>query len=406
MPFSGRRRNPVKLSLTAALALLTAGCSGLFLPQSGPRKDTVLDMAEIRVQDQGPDSRLAYALISLTPAVVSHLRAEDQPALFSALRTGGRAAQSRLGIGDVLSVTIFESASGGLFIPQDAGARPGNFVQIPTQQIDQAGNISVPFGGRIRAAGLTPIELQKAIEAKLANRALEPQAVVSLVEQHANIVNVLGDVPNAARFALDGGGDRVLGAVTRAGGSKFPAFESMVTIQRHGLTDHAMLSEIGEAPAQNIELQPGDDVIVSHKQRFYLALGAIGQTQSLTALNRRIPFEDTQLTLNQAVAKGGGLQDDRANIQAVFLYRLVPRETIMALLGAGAPAKLPAQVPTVFLADYSRADMFFLTNQVPMHNEDVLYASDAPAANLSKFINLVLPVAGVLGILNPYHING
>ena len=207
--------------LIVVLALLTTGCSGLFLPQSGPRKSTVLDMAEVRVQDQSPDGRVSYALISLSPSVVSRLQTEDRPSLFSALRAGGRAAQNRLGVGDVLSITIFESASGGLFIPQDAGARPGNFVQIPTQQIDQSGQISVPFGGRIRAAGFTPIGLQKAIESKLANRALEPQVVVSLVEQHANIVNVLGDVPNASRFAMDGGGDRVLGAVTRAGGSKF-----------------------------------------------------------------------------------------------------------------------------------------------------------------------------------------
>ncbi len=396
----------LRLAITVALALSATGCTGLFLPESGPRKSTVLAKAEVRVQDLGANNKLSYALISFSPSVVSRLQTEDQPSLFSELRTGGRVAQNRLGIGDVLSITVFESASGGLFIPQDAGARPGNFVQIPTQQIDQSGNISVPFGGRIRAAGLTPIELQKAIERKLANRALEPQAVVSVVEQHANIVNVLGDVSNAARFALDGGGDSVLGAITRAGGSKFPAYESLVTIQRNGLSDHAMLSEISETPSQNVELQPGDDVIVSHKQRFYLALGAVGQTQSFTAINRRIPFEDTRLTLNEAIAKGGGLQDDRANTQAVFLYRLVPRETIASFLGPNTPADLPAQVPTIFLADFSKADMFFLANQIPMHNEDVIYVADAPAANLAKFINLVLPVAGTLGILNPYHISG
>jgi polysaccharide export outer membrane protein len=32
-----------------------------------------------------------------------------------------------LGIGDVVSVTIFEAEPGGLFIPSEPGARPGNF---------------------------------------------------------------------------------------------------------------------------------------------------------------------------------------------------------------------------------------------------------------------------------------
>src|SRR5262245_30282564 len=37
-----------------------------------------------------------------------------------------------LGIGDVVSITIFEPP-GGLFVPSDAGARPGNFVTLPNQ---------------------------------------------------------------------------------------------------------------------------------------------------------------------------------------------------------------------------------------------------------------------------------
>jgi protein involved in polysaccharide export with SLBB domain len=69
----------------------------------------------------------------------------------------------RLGIGDVVSITIFEAAAGGLFIPSDAGARPGNFVTLPNQIVDSKGNITVPYAGSIRAAGRTPSEIQQAI---------------------------------------------------------------------------------------------------------------------------------------------------------------------------------------------------------------------------------------------------
>jgi polysaccharide biosynthesis/export protein len=40
-----------------------------------------------------------------------------------------------------VSVTIFEPA-GGLFVPSDAGARPGNFVTLPNQIVDANGNCS------------------------------------------------------------------------------------------------------------------------------------------------------------------------------------------------------------------------------------------------------------------------
>jgi protein involved in polysaccharide export with SLBB domain len=68
-----------------------------------------------------------------------------------------------LGIGDVVSVTIFEAEAGGLFLPSEAGARPGNFVTLPDQIVDSNGNITVPYAGTIRAAGRTPLQVQQAI---------------------------------------------------------------------------------------------------------------------------------------------------------------------------------------------------------------------------------------------------
>ena len=71
-----------------------------------------------------------------------------------------------LGIGDIVSVTIFEPP-GGLFVPSDAGARPGNFVTLPNQIVDSDGNITVPYAGTIPAAGRTPSEVQQAINEAL-----------------------------------------------------------------------------------------------------------------------------------------------------------------------------------------------------------------------------------------------
>ena len=66
-------------------------------------------------------------------------------------------------IGDMVSVTIFEAEAGGLFVPSEAGARPGNFVMLPEQTVDSNGNITVPYVGAIRAAARTPSEVQQAI---------------------------------------------------------------------------------------------------------------------------------------------------------------------------------------------------------------------------------------------------
>jgi protein involved in polysaccharide export with SLBB domain len=75
-----------------------------------------------------------------------------------------------LGIGDVMSITIFEAEAGGLFLPSEAGARPGNFVTMPDQIVDSDGNITVPYAGTIRAAGRRPLEVQQAIIEALTRR--------------------------------------------------------------------------------------------------------------------------------------------------------------------------------------------------------------------------------------------
>ena len=96
----------------------------------------------------------------------------------------------RLGVGDVVSVTIFEANSGGLFIPAEAGVRPGNYVTIPNQAVDAQGNISVPYAGAIRARGRTTVEIQNAIVEALKNCAIEPQVVVSVVDQRTSMISI------------------------------------------------------------------------------------------------------------------------------------------------------------------------------------------------------------------------
>jgi polysaccharide export outer membrane protein len=72
--------------------------------------------------------KTAYVVVDLTPDVVAYVSANSAPSFRGRFR-GAQSAPTRLiGVGDIVSVTLFEAAAGGLFIPNDAGARPGNFV--------------------------------------------------------------------------------------------------------------------------------------------------------------------------------------------------------------------------------------------------------------------------------------
>src|SRR5262245_53752270 len=121
------------------------------MPTSGPSEVAV----KVGYTATGPD----YGLIKLTPATLAVVQ-EFGPKVLSAVFPDRRPPPTiRFGIGDVVSVTIFEASAGGLFIPAEAGVRPGNFVQLPNQNVDSAGNITVPYAGAVKAANRTPSEV-------------------------------------------------------------------------------------------------------------------------------------------------------------------------------------------------------------------------------------------------------
>ncbi len=386
----GRRRRLLLPWLAIAMAGACAGCAS-FISGSGPRLTDVVQSSQIRVQNV-PEPTEGFALVRLDPPISALLGTPEAAPHFDADLDDGAPPAIAVGVGDVLQVTVFESSAGGLFVPQDAGgARTGNYVSLPLQQVGQDGAITVPWAGRIAAAGRTPIAIQDDIARRLSQRAVEPQVVVSFAERHANQVSVLGDVYQGTRFSMDASGERVLGAIARAGGPRFPAYETLVTLQRDGRAETALLSEIAADPAQNVAMRGGDTVYVAHEPRYFMALGATGQSTTLAQLDRRFAFGDYQLHLTDALALAGGLQDDRANATAVFLYRTEDRATLESF-GLHVPESLPDKVPTIYLVDLTDPTALFLCNRVSMRSGDTIYVANAPITDLQKVLNLLLPV--------------
>lgn len=380
--------------LAACLVLFTLGACTDFVPSAGPRMAGVTDGAAARTGDPGPAAhpKLAYSLVTLDPANVAILAREQTRTAFDASLTSTHAADVRIGVGDILSATVFEAQAGGLFIPAEPGTRQGNFVQLPAQQINNDGMYIVPFGGTVRAAGLTPVQLGKAIAGTISGRALEPQVIVTVQDRRSNDISITGDVNTSTRFSLDPGGARLLTALARAGGPRFPAYATMVTVQRNGRSERVLLADVLTDAGQNIQLRAADTVIVTHEPRYFLALGAIGQSASITQLNRRFPFEASHLSMEDAIARAGDLADNLANPAAVFLFRF-ERTSVLRDLGLPVTADAPAVTPTVYRADFTNASTLFLAHQFPMQHEDIIFVSNAPLSDYQKFLSIILPFA-------------
>jgi len=345
------------------------------MPASGPAS------YDINAQQS---HNLPYAVVKLTSETVGTLAHYEPRGLAGQFPDKQvRPANLVFGIGDVVTVTIFEAAAGGLFIPTEAGVRPGNFVTIPDQTVDNDGNISVPYAGAVKAAGRTNGEIQADIVNRIKNRAIEPQVVVALSQQRTSLVSVFGEVNTPARYPAASAGalDRITDAITRAGGIKGQGFETWVMLQRGNRRATVPFANLVYEPSNNIFVQPGDRIYVYREQQKFLAFGAAGQQGEFN-------FDAWRINLAEAVGKAGGLVDVQADPASVYLYRLEPRE-VAELLGVDVAKYEGELIPVIFSISFKDPGGYFLATNVQMRNQDVLFIANSPSVDITKFLNYI-----------------
>jgi len=370
---------------SAALFVCVAGASLVgcaYLPTAGPTAGEVVDRG---VQD----NQIRYDVVDVDPRVVATLLAQPLESFQTRFGKYGRPAPPKIGIGDTLSVTIWEAAGGGLFgtSPTDHVSAGSRSVTIPEQVVNRNGTITVPFAGQVPVAGRTTVEVQHEVERRLAEKAIEPQAIATIVKSVTYAATVSGEVVNGARVPLSANGDRMLDLVALAGGAKSPVYSTFVRLSRNGVTVTIPMTRLVADPAENIYAQPGDVLTLVQIPQTYSVLGATGQ-------NAQVAFNAERITLVEALAKAGGLQDLRSDPTGVFLFRFEP-PSVVAALNAPQLATGPDRAsPVVYRLDMSDANAFFLAQRFPVEDKDIIYVSNARLNELQKFFTLLNTLTG------------
>src|SRR6516225_4947639 len=344
------------------------GCA--LMPVSGPESWDVW-------AGQHDHKNIPYAFVRITPKIANVL-AKALTTLVDEFTDRRRPSDIRFGNGDIIGVTIFEASSGGLFIPAEASVRPGNFISIPAQAVDVNGNISIPYGGAIRARGRTQVELQQAIVDALKDRAIEPQAIVSVVEQRTSLISVLGDVGRPGRIPAQLTPERIVDTMSRAGGTAGPGPDEWVMLERDGRRALSPFGALIYEPANNVFVHPNDIIYVYREPQTYLAFGALGTQQ-------QIPFGAWRITLAEAVAKAGGLRDEAADPASVFLYRGETRDVAEAM-GIDCSKFQGPIIPVIYNINFRNPGSYFLATTFEMRNKDVIYVSNSVSVEASKFM--------------------
>ncbi len=140
-------------------------------------------------------------------------------------------------------------------------------------------------------------------------------------------------------------------------------------------------------PAENIYAWPGDVLTLVQEPQTFSVFGA-------TAQNSEVPFGAEHITLAEALAKAGGLQDLRADPQGIFLFRFEPPAVVDALKAPPLAIGPNGTSPVVYRLNMKEAKSYFYAERFPIEDKDVIYVANAPLTELQKVFTLINTVTG------------
>jgi polysaccharide biosynthesis/export protein len=169
-------------------------------------------------------------------------------------------------------------------------------------RVDSDGNISLQLLGQVHVGGLTASETEKLLSKTAVEKGIlkDPHFSVFIRENVQGGVAVLGEVNKPGIYALEGT-HRLLEAISAAGGVT-PKAGSTVFISRHdiaGTVIKTQLAQKDEDPVNNVEIYPGDTVMVSKAPLVYV----VGEVQRPSGL---VMENGEPITVLQAIALAQG----------------------------------------------------------------------------------------------------
>jgi polysaccharide export outer membrane protein len=366
----------LRFGVASSALLLLSACAAL--PTTGPTAGQI-----VRALDK-PGNDIGMELVDISMPVLVSL-AENTKLVDKQIPTlvtlnslaGGRPESDVVGAGDVLAVGFYEigvgmfggqTANGGALYP---AAHEEQFTSVP---VDRNGSIKLPYIGELQVAGHTTREISSMIEKGYAGRSQSPQALVVLKSNVNSTVYVTGDVRKPGRLELTPRATRLLDAIADAGGPVSQAQDMLVRVSRDGTFVEERLDRIRAGAADDIVLHPGDVVELIKEPQTFSVFGAVSKVT-------QIPFDQTNLTLAEAVARAGGPNDALANPKAVFLFRYT----------RSVAGREP--IPTIYRLNMMKPQAYFMAQKFAMRDKDIVYVSNANINRISKFVGIITQLA-------------
>jgi len=274
----------------------------------------------------------------------------------------------KLGVGDVLTIGVWDHPE--LTIPA-AVQRTAEFDGF---RVQADGTITYAYAPNIPAAGKTVGQIHKELVKRLSRVIEDPQVDIKVVGFRSQKTYITGEVTKPGVYPVTEIPLTLIDALNQAGGLTEAADWRTVTFTRGEKTEVIKLDDFyahGDI-SQNRLLQHGDIVHVNRNDlQSVFVLGDVKKAGSVD-VNRY------GLNLAEALSESGGLNENTANANGVFVLRKrdLEKDGIIA---------------DVYQLHAKNVAALVLAEQFELQPHDIVYVTSAPLARWNRVISLLLP---------------
>ncbi len=343
--------------------LLVAAVSGCVLPSSGPSARSI--------KGGSRDTELGLHVVNVTPNVAAATRSSETLGFDRAFVDAAVLSPDTIRPGDTVSVQVWENVDVGLLV--GVGQKQ---TQLESLQVDQKGNIFVPYAGQVHAAGQSPDQLRQAITESLSAQTPDPQVEVRRVAGDGATVSVMGGVSKPGVYPIQAPTLRLSSMLALAGGVALVPDVAQIKVERDNRTSRIWLQDLYDKPSYDIALRGGDRIIVEEDRRSFTALGA-------TIDQARVPFNKRNMTAMEAIATVHGLDGRSANPRGIFILRDELADVANRVLGR---TDLVGPQRMAYLLNFAEASGLFSAREFIIRDEDTIYLTEAALGSWTRIV--------------------